>query len=210
MPETASIIFIIVYLLIWLFLMALSTVAYVLTAYSFYKMAKACNLKHPWMSFIPVTSNYLTGQIADVHCSRNEGKKTSYGKILLWLGIALGALCVLLCAAVIVIAIVAALNPNASAVAPVMIGVIALIVAYVAMMALSVVLTIFYYIALYKVFKLYDPSNAALFLVLCIFVSIAMTIILILLARKDPQFLDTVGQQPDAGYTPVFTTDYSL
>ena len=77
------------------------------------------------------------------------------------------------------------------------------------LLVVAVIYAVFSYIALYKIFKLFDSSNAPLYIVLCIFFSIAQPIILLLLARKEPVFLDT-AEEPNAGYTPVFSSDYSL
>ena len=168
------------------------------------------------MSFFPVVSTYLVGQLADLHCRRNEKKKSAYAKILLWLGIAVVALSVLMFAAVLVLIVVAALEINASPMedtAPVSVILLFFVVfiLYFALLISAIVLTVFYYIALYKIFKLYTPanSNASVYLVLSIFCSLALPVILMLLSRKEPRFIDA-EEAPNAGYTPVFTTDYSL
>lgn len=217
MPDTFSAIFFIVYILLYLFIFAVSTLTYVFTAYGLFKMAKSCDLKYPWMSFFPVVSTYLVGQLADLHCRRNEKKKSSYAKILLWLGIAVVAVSVLMIAAVLVLIVIAAIEINASPMedtAPVSVILLflAVFILYFALLISAIVLTVFYYIALHKIFKLYTPeksSNPTVFLVLSILCSLALPVILMLLSRKEPRFIDT-AEAPDAGYTPVFTTDYSL
>ncbi len=213
MPATASV-FSIIYLFAYLFGAALGTVVYVVTAFALFKIAKACGLKYPWMSFIPVASAFLLGQIADTHCRRNEGRKTSYRKILLGLEIAVLALVIVMLAVSVVMVVMALLEegmmPDGDAMlTSVVILVFAILAICLVMLVIAVVYAVFSYIALHKIFKLYDPSNAALYIVLCIFFSIAQPIILMVLARKEPRFLDT-AEEPNAGATPVFTTNYSL
>jgi hypothetical protein len=213
MPATASV-FSIIYLIAYLFGAALGTVVYVVTAFALFKIAKACGLKYPWMSFIPVASSFLLGQIADTHCHHNEGKKTSYRKILLGLEIALLAITFIVLTISVVMFVMAMIEegsvPDGEAMlTSVVLLAFAVLAVAMVLLVVAVIYAVFSYIALYKIFKLFDSSNAPLYIVLCIFFSIAQPIILLLLARKEPVFLDT-AEEPNAGYTPVFSSDYSL
>jgi len=184
---------------------AISLLPYVLTAYALYKMGGACGIAKPQKAFVPVLNAYQLGQIADAHRRRNENQKPLHAKILLWTQIILLALGVLLFVQLMITAVASLalimadplLDTVPDAVAS---SLASMLPVFLAAIAISAVFTVFYYIAHFKVFQLYDPENAVIYLVLCILFPIAQPIILLLLARKEPRFLDT----------PVFTTDYSL
>ena len=214
MPATTSSLFTVIYLFSYLLGSALGVAVYVFTAIALFKMAKACGLERPWLSFIPVANVFLMGQIADAYCRRNEGKKTAYRKTLLGLNIANLALSVIVCIVAIVMVVmvileVATAPMQDTAPTPIIVTTLVMLALCFIMLAVLAVYMVFYYIALHKVFKLFDPANATLFLVLCIFFTVAQPIILMILRQKEPVFLDT-AEEPDAGYTPVFSSDYSL
>lgn len=57
---------------------------------------------------------------------------------------------------------------------------------YFAVIIVALLLSVFEYVALWHVYKLFDESNAVLYLILTIFVSIATPIIYFILGRKTP------------------------
>ena len=68
-----------------------------------------------------------------------------------------------------------------------------------AVMAAAAVFTVFYYVALYKVFMLYDNANLAVYLILSVLFPISTPIILMILCPKEPAFTDTAA--PSADYS---------
>jgi uncharacterized membrane protein YgcG len=65
---------------------------------------------------------------------------------------------------------------------------------YLIGVVLMVVQCVYLYISLWHVYRLFDPNNAVAFLLLSIFVSIAMPIVLLIVSRKTPAVF---AQQPD-------------
>ena len=215
MPAATNSLLTVIYIISYLFGFALGTVAYVFNAIAFFRIAKSCDIERPWMAFIPLVNVYLMGQIADTYCRRNQGKKTAYRKILLGLNIATLALSVLVCILAIVLAVItilafAAAPMQDAAPTSVIISALIMLVLCLVMLAVFVVYLVFYYIALHKIFKLLDSANATLFVVLCIFFTVAQPIILMILRQKEPVFLDVAEQTDGTEHIPVCTSDYSL
>lgn len=57
-------------------------------AYGLSLMARACGLKRPWLSWIPLVNNYTIGEIAKCNAVKQRKKPLAYDKILLILNIA--------------------------------------------------------------------------------------------------------------------------
>ena len=59
LPEISGISIAAIYLLIWLFVMAIGAATYLLTAISLFNMAKSAGHKYAWMAWVPVCNTYL-------------------------------------------------------------------------------------------------------------------------------------------------------
>jgi hypothetical protein len=91
-------------------------------------------------------------------------------------------------------------NPEADALAA---SVILVVLAfYLVMIVAAILVSVFEYVARWHVYKLFDESNAVLYLLLTIFVSIATPIIDFILGRKTPA-LPTVNVSEPTAY-PVY------
>ncbi len=78
---------IIIFLLVVLFvLLAVAVVSYIITSYSLYKIARKRGIANPWMSWVPVLSNYTIGKITDEYDGRN-GFRRKWGATLLTLAL---------------------------------------------------------------------------------------------------------------------------
>ena len=64
---------------------------------------------------------------------------------------------------------------------------IPVVVAYLVTAAAQIAFNIFYYIALWRIFAIYDNKNATVYLVLSIFVSILVPIFIFMLRNKEPK-----------------------
>ena len=63
-----------------------------------------------------------------------------------------------------------------------------LILAIFAMFGIAIAYAVIYYVALWRIFALYNYKNATLFLVLTLFVGILTPILLFVLRNKQPMF----------------------
>lgn len=199
-----------------------SLLTYLAVAYGLYHMAASIGFKNAWMAWIPFCQAYTRGAVADEYCKRNENRKTSYRKKLLALEIALTLLAgILIVAAIVVVTVLIFTGLEAGSYTPesllndlenglpslsedVIMGVgLGALLFMVALLALLIPYLVFHYNALHKIYKLFAPESATVFLVLSIFVPLATPILFLILSKKPPQFTDdtpevtTVGAEND-------------
>ena len=143
---------------------------YLLQAFGLYRMAKNLGLPSPWMAFVPIASSYLMGLIAE---KDSMGRRTlKYSWILLITQIAL----TFFSGAVYIVLWLFRISGFAGI----------LIIFYLIHGVINITSAVFYYIALYRVYKLYDPDDAPLFIILSIFFSISVPILLFILRNRQP------------------------
>ncbi len=174
------------------FNLLISVVAYILIAIGLSRMAKACNYPRPWLAWIPYGSSFLIGKLAEISAGRFGKKKIAYG---LWLVIlqVVTTLVGFFYVGVLFSVLFSGLSEFAYSASTIQGGVdqtaatlVALVLVLLLILALSIVQAILQYIALYLVFKLFDEKNAMIYLILCIFVSIAMPIVMLIVSKKSP------------------------
>ncbi len=176
---------------------------YIMRAVAFYTIAKNRGYNRPWLAWIPVASDYLTGAVADDINYRN-GKGT---KLRVWL---------------LVASIVAKVGASVYSVFQLSYSInmmrnifgsmgnmdgytqffnqsteLSLILSLVSLLfsALTIGYAVFYYIAMYRVFMDYVPNNAVLFLVLSILFNIVEPF-LVLSIRNKPAISIYGAQNP--------------
>ncbi len=131
-------------------LIAVAAVFYVFQALGLSAMAKRRGLSRPWLAWIPVASAYLMGKIADQYSGAVEQRKTNYALILLLLSIITTALSVCIIVLSSVFGQFYSLVPTG---APALL--FPLLIA-------STVSTVFYYLALYRLYNWFSGSSALL------------------------------------------------
>ncbi|MBE6538450.1 MAG: hypothetical protein E7671_03185 [Ruminococcaceae bacterium] len=188
--------FIGLYLIILLFSLAIGLVFYLLEAVGLYKMGKTVGASAPWLSFIPVLNVFALGRVAETPTGAKKPMK--YGLILLLLNIANGLFSVTMVLNFIN-RLVTVIN-NFDSINPLeMFGYLTGGGSYAISSLLSIAYTVFYYIALYKIYKAFARDNAVLYLVLSIFFGIATPIIIFCLRNKPVQMDPLMGQVPPYG-----------
>ena len=193
-----------VYILILLFAFAVGLVIWLLQSIGVYKMAKTAGINNAWLAFIPIGFQYVLGKLAEVPTGNK--KPLRYGVILPLLSV--GAFVVYI--ALFFVALVAGIT---SGFAGDYTGEgfentlwLLLSVAELIMIPVSILISVFTYIALYRVYKLFDPNNAVIYLVLSILISILQPIFLFVLRNK-PVYGYGFGQVPPVGvpgYNPAY------
>jgi len=153
--------------LVLLFALAICAVIYVFSAIGTYKIAKNRNMNAPYLAFIPVANVYLLGLIAD-DIERTMGKKTSYAKKLLVLSIITFAISIFMMPISFISGFATGMGSTALATAMLIPEVLLAVASFV----IAIVLAVYEYIVIYKIFKEYSPENATLFLVLSVLFSI--------------------------------------
>ena len=181
------------------FNLLISVVAYILIAVGLSRMAKACNYPRPWLAWIPYGSSFLIGKLAEISALRFGKKKIAYGFWMLTLQIVtalvgfiyVGVLFSVLFYGLVDFVYSASTIQGGADQAAATLGALFLFVLLI--LAIAIVQLILQYIALYLMFKLFDEKNAMIYLILCIVVSIAMPIVLLILSKKTP---DLPRQEP--------------
>lgn len=190
--------FIGLYILILLFSLAIGLVFYLLEAVGLYKMGKTVGMSAPWMAFIPVLNVFALGKVAETPV---DGKKPlKYGLILVILNIVNSLYSVYLVLD-LVNRIVRAITYFDSMSLWETYSLITAGGGYAFSSLLSIAYTVFYYIALYKLYRVFARDNAVLYLVLSIFFGIATPIIIFCLRNKPVQMsVPPMGQFTSYGY----------
>ncbi len=180
-------------------------------AYGLFRMAKSCGLERPWLAWIPVANNYTIGAVAKCNAVKQRKKPMAYDKILL--GLSLASVVTMILMILILISMMTSMiaglpegyyseefimNPSVGDATEeiLMVSILGFVLVYLACLAVSITYTVFWYIALWQVFKLFDEKNAVVYLVLSLLVNIAVPIIFIILGNKQPDLTPT----PAYGY----------
>ncbi len=125
---------------------------YVLRALGFHTIAKRRGIAHPWLAWIPIANYYLIGRIADEYDERFFNKRSSYAALLLAMSLMFVVMGIII-AALITPAMLYTMHLGDSYGAVVGIAVLS-----IAMPVVSIILTVLYFICL---FKIYDWCSAS-------------------------------------------------
>lgn len=171
-----------VFLVLALVALAIGVAFYVLESFGIYTIAKRRGIRKPWLAWIPVAQYWTLGSISDQYQYVAKGNVRNRRKVLLGLGIAGTVLSMfsvpsslgMLISAIWEEDVTALSNSIASIMAAGSIGGL-----------VSVVLTVFLFIALYDLYNSCNPENATLFLVLSILFSVTMPFFIFFSRNKD-------------------------
>lgn len=198
-------IFIAVYLIVLLFASGYSILVYILQSLGFYTIANRRGIHHPWLAWLPVANMWILGSIADQYRYVAKGQVKNRRKTLVGLMIALYVLLFVFLGATIALLITGigsefdmAVTDSAMAV-----PLIILAVAYVAMMVIAIVTTVYQYISLYDLFSSCNPNNAVAFLVLSIFFNFLLPYFVFACRKKDLGMPPRKVQVPVAPWQPA-------
>ncbi len=204
-----------VYVVILLISLSIGIALYLLRAFGVYKMSKTLSYSRPWLAFIPIANTFALGRLAET--KNGSAKPYKYSLILLWLGIG-NAIFSLINVGVATATLFAVLeNPGLTPTgSEAFYSVVGGAFGSLIVSALSITYMVFYYIALYKVYKLFAPDYSTVLLVVSILFGVAEPIILFCLRNKQPRIAVNEGfygtgnyYNPYAGYNPYANNDYS-
>ena len=154
-------VFLIVYLLVLLFAMALSMATYVLHSLGLHTIAKRREIRNSWLAWIPMGNLWILGNISDQYQYVVKGKIKNRRKILLGLGIGL-------IAGYFLWLFITLFNLAAGREIQ---ALLLLIFGGLTILAVAIWLSVYQYMAYYDLYKSCEPGNAVLFLVLSILFS---------------------------------------
>ena len=166
--------------LFYLVIFALAVVSYVFSSLSLYTLAKRRGIPNPGLAWAPVGNVWILGSLADQYMGYAEKRVTKYRKILLGLSIAVCAVAVLSTGLGLSMGLsIRSYGGFRMADLGSLIGI------YLIIWTIAIVLAVFEYIALYRLFQSCRPRNATLFLVLSILFGITMPFFLFAIRNKD-------------------------
>ncbi len=180
--------FLVFYIVYLLLVLGVSIAMYLLQAFGIYTMGKNMGFKHPWLSFIPYANVYAFGKVAETYVKPDGRPSAKFSKILLTLEIVLAAIAVLMFVVLVVVLVANAASLDEPTTEAVLSIVIPILLFYLAIIGVAIAYSIVFYIALWRIFALYDFKNATLYLVLSIFISFLSPIFLFILRKKIPKF----------------------
>ncbi len=165
---------------------------YVLQSLGTYAMAKRRGIRHPWLSWLPVGSDWMWGCLADQYQYVAKGRIKNRRKVLVVLSLITIVLSATILGLYVGILVKIASNANLIQVMSTQQITQLFLGEFLAMLALaglinvlSIVLAVFRYIALYDMYVSCVPGSAVLYLVLSIVFSFLMPLFLFLCRKKD-------------------------
>lgn len=180
------------FLIYFVFVFGISIAMYLLQAFGIYRMAKNMGFPNAWLAFIPIANNYTFGKVAETYIKPDGRPSARFSKILLTLQIILFVLLTLFVVFIVILVIFEysgtyIMSGDAQALT-ISAMVIPFILVYLGIVGVSIAFSVVYYVALWRIFALYNYKNATLFLVLSIFISFLYPIFIFVLRNKQPMF----------------------
>jgi len=173
--EEGLLVLVAIYLAILLFSLAISVAVYVIQSIGLYGMSKNAGVSKPWLAWIPIGNLWCMGSLAE-RSNLYYGKgKGAWSKLLP----AFAAAVFLALPPLFLGMVIAGLYKSVFAV-------LLLLFVYLILMGVALALSVMTYVALYKIYRLFDPDRAVLYLILSIFVNVSQPVILFLLRNRFP------------------------
>ena len=181
------------------FVSAIYIVFYIFESIGLYTMAKRRGIRYPGLAWVPIANLWIMGSLADNYMDVTELRKTKSRYILLWLNIVIMFLS--LVAAILFLApnweiITEAANEGRFVTGAYVLNMFGAIGICLVIWVVAVIEMVFTYIALYRIFKSCQPSNAVLYLILSIFVNVSLPFILFAVRNKDEGMIPAYVNPP--------------
>lgn len=177
----------VVYLIYMLIVFAVGVAQYVLQSAGFYAISKRRDIRHPWLSWIPLGNLWILGCISDQYRYVTKGKVKNKRKWLLALSVLPSAMGTIGVVSFFVSVLKLMMKNGMQELAPeqMLPAVLSFLGVMLVVACLSLALAVLQYVALYDLYNSTDPKNSALFLILSIFVGITMPLLIFLSRKKD-------------------------
>lgn len=165
---------------------------YILEAIGIYNMGKSFKFSNPWIAFIPVANIYAFGKVAEKYIKSDGTRSVKFSKILLILLIVLIvvsiALIVLAVSAIVIAASISEYGYDVTQNVPLPANlIIFLVFGMLLLIGVTVAYRIVRYVALWRLFSIFDCENATLYLILSIFFSFLAPIFIFVLRNRQPK-----------------------
>ncbi len=197
--------FLIIFLVVFYAVMlAFLVLTYVLQGLGLSAIAKRRGINNPWLAWVPIGNGWMLGCISDQYQYVVKRQEKSKRKLLLGLGIAT------IVAAVVMGAIygflMGSLIMGHGDEEAMLVTLLPMSGVSIIMSIISIIYSVFYYMALYDLFRSCEPKNAVIYLILCIFVSVVQPFLLFACRNKD---LGMPPRQPQIPVQPTWQPPYT-
>ena len=208
--EALELLYSLAYIVAYNISLALSLILYVSMGIGLHRMARSCGLRHGWIAWLPYCQTYAIGRIADHQCSVNEDHPTTYRRGLLTIHILQSVASALATTVTLGIYFVdifkmvfdgtlEALMEDSAAYSTAISDLILSSYGkawffWLIVVLFSILFTVFYVIAVYKIGKLFLPKVAALFAILTavpVVQNISQILFFLLAGFRKPRYMDT-------------------
>lgn len=176
---------------------------YILRAIGIYKMSKTAGIEYPWLCFIPVANSFALGRIAEKYRKNPIEKPAKYSVILLILHIIEKIAEI----AFEVLFFIIAVNATREVIGialyddpiseKLLLSLIPLVGISVFLMLSALAFAIVKYVALWRVYALFDGKNAVLFTVLSVLFNFLEPVFLFVIRNNRPNFAPLGNYNPE-------------
>ena len=181
--------------------LAVALILFVLKAIALFKMSKTMDLKNAWISFVPFLSIISFGRISQKYVRKDGSNSAKFSVILPLLYLLQTAL-----VGYFFTTLGKALYKTVNSVAQVMLeeseltkdvfsSFVYVIILFLVLFGVAIAYQITYYVALWRIFAIFNEKNAGLFTVLGIFFSFLNPIFLFVIRNQKPKltFAERLG-----------------
>lgn len=161
---------------VYIIMLVICIVFYVFYSIGLYSIAKRRGLRYPGLAWVPVASDWMLGLVADQVDLICAGKQSNQRRLLLWFSAG-----TYLLAAFFLIAIFTSVNSYSFS------SPFFMMMTWFPLLLWGVAITfmVFYYIALYKLYRSSSPDNAVPLIVLSIIFSVIIPFVMFVIRKSD-------------------------
>lgn len=177
---------IIVYLFVIFLSCAVGIATYVFESLGLYRIAER-RVGNGVLAWVPFARKWLLGKVADQYEEASHNKKTNYKTVLLWLSIAPAAIYIIMMVFYLIMMVSVGMgvgNHHYNHAAP-FTFIIPIIILLLLYLASYIAYGVFYFMALYRLYKSCDEKNTVVYLILSILVGITRPIFIFVCGKKD-------------------------
>ncbi len=193
-PDEAVMVFLGLFLVIFAVILVVALVFWIFRSLGLHAIAKRRGIRHAWMAWIPIGSQWVLGSVSDQYQHLVLGKVTSRRKIMLVLnalGVAVG-----IGGGILTVVQTIAAQTNVGVVAFGISGMLAPLLTW----GVGIATLVFNHICSYDLYRSCNPGNAVVFLVLGIILPVTEPVFYFSCRKKD---LGMVVPKPTAPAEPV-------
>lgn len=182
-------------------LLTVALIMFVLKALAIFKMSKSLNLKNGWISFVPFLSIVEFGRVAQKYVRKNGAASAKFSVVLpiiyLLQTVLIGVFFSVLGKSLykIVNSVAQVMVEETELTKDVFSSFVYVIILFFAIFGVAIAYKISYYVALWRIYAIFNEKNAALFTVLGIFLGLLNPIFLFVIRNRKPKltFAERLG-----------------